>query len=417
MPPPPPPKAPVWLDSGVLIEIDKGKFPYAETTIRELQKDGHEVLLPPSVEHEFLRPAPSGKKWGAFTPADAVRREALLKRLGLHVDTMTNRVPLQQLRQWRDLGVKHGLSIPDADIVAQVRASAQARGVKNPVFLTKDGGGTVLAMRERGVLAVEFHQPSTTPKAPPPGGGTPPAPPGEPPPPPVGETPPVPASEPPPPVASKPPAPRVIEAPAPPAAEIPMPHPMPQAPPKPRVGFLRARATAFKVGVRMGLEEAVSAANLASLIPEIILGVSDRVAARQAIRGIQTKFLKEGFAKGVAAGAMGWTAEEVRLDLKNRITPFRVQGLEDPAGFLNRPYILQLAEAYENYAVDVGFQFSSSKDLSWKRGMQGKGFRILNRYGYQFRPAALFEYDFIDKLAWVLRPTTDAILEPAIRYN
>jgi hypothetical protein len=75
------------LDSGVLIEIDKGKFPYAETTIRELQKDGHEVLLPPSVEHEFLRPAPSGKKWGAFTPADAVRSEALLKRLGLHVDT------------------------------------------------------------------------------------------------------------------------------------------------------------------------------------------------------------------------------------------------------------------------------------------------------------------------------------------
>ena len=26
-------------------------------------------------------------------------------------------------------------------------------------------------------------------------------------------------------------------------------------------------------------------------------------------------------------------------------------------------------------------------------------------------------YDFIDKLAWVLRPTTDSILEPAIRYK
>ena len=59
----PTPTPPVWLDTGVLIEIDKRGFPYAETVINELKKDGHEVLLPPSVEHEFLRPAPSGKKW------------------------------------------------------------------------------------------------------------------------------------------------------------------------------------------------------------------------------------------------------------------------------------------------------------------------------------------------------------------
>lgn len=116
---------------------------------------------------------------------------------------------------------------------------------------------------------------------------------------------------------------------------------------------------------------------------------------------------------------MGWTEEEVNSTLKNRITPFRVQGLGDPAGLLNRTYVLQLAEIYENHAVEVGFQFSSSKTFSWKQHMRGNGFSVLHKYGYHFGedPAALFEYDFIDKLAWGLRPATDAIVGPAIRFE
>jgi hypothetical protein len=416
------------LDTGVLIEIDKRGFPYAETVINELKKDGHEVLLPPSVEHEFLRPAPSGKKWGAFTPTDAARREALLKRLGLEVDTMANRVPMKQLQQWRDLGIKHGLSIPDADIVAQVRASAQARGVRNPVFLTRDGGGTIHAMRERGVFAVEFTAPATTAIVPGPGNGTPPAPgsgtpqapgKGAPPAPGKGASP-APVSEAPAAPTTKAPPPPVSEVAPPSAGKIPMPNLVPKAPPEPRPSFFRARATAFKAGIRAGLEEAVSAANLASLIPEIILGVADKVAVHEAIRRIQTKFIKEGFAKGVAAGVMGWTEKEVADNLKNRITPFRVQGLGDPTATLTRSYILQLAEAYENYAVEIGYQFSSTKDFSWKQALRAKGLSVLKNYGYRFGrgdPEALFEYEFLDKLAWVLRPATDAMVGPAIRYN
>jgi hypothetical protein len=408
------------LDTGVLIEIDKRGFPYAETVIGELKKDGHEVLLPPSVEHEFLRPAPSGKKWGAFTPADAARREALLKRLGLEVDTMANRVPMKQLQQWRDLGVKHGLSIPDADIVAQVRASAQARGVRNPVFLTRDGGGTIHAMRERGVFAVEFTAPTTTAIVPGPGNGTPPGPGSGTPPVPGKGAPPAPGKGASPAPVSEAPAAPTTEAPPPATGKIPMPNLVPKAPPEPRPSFFRARATAFKAGVRAGLEEAVSAANLASLIPEIILGVADKIAVREAIRGIQTKFIKEGFAKGVAAGVMGWTEKEVEENLKNRITPFRVQDLGDPTGTLSRSYILQLAEAYENYAVEIGYQFSSTKDFSWKQALRAKGLSVLKNYGYRFGrgdPEALFEYEFLDKLAWVLRPATDAMVGPAIRYN
>jgi hypothetical protein len=343
---------------------------------------------------------------------------------------------MKQLQQWRDLGIKHGLSIPDADIVAQVRASAQARGVRNPVFLTRDGGGTIHAMRERGVFAVEFTAPATTAIVPGPGNGTPPAPGSGTPPPPGKGTPPAPGKGTPPapgkaaspapvseapagPMAEAPPPPVSEVAPA-PAGKIPMPNLVPKAPPAPRPSFFRARAAALKAGVRAGLEEAVSAANLASLIPEIILGVADKVAVRESIRRIQTKFIKEGFAKGVAAGVMGWTEKEVADNLKNRITPFRVQGLGDPTATLTRSYILQLAEAYENYAVEIGYQFSSTKDFSWKQALRAKGLSVLKNYGYRFGrgdPEALFEYEFLDKLAWVLRPATDAMVGPAIRYN
>ncbi|MCS3450460.1 MULTISPECIES: hypothetical protein [Bradyrhizobium] len=66
----------------------------------------------------------------------------------------------------------------------------------------------------------------------------------------------------------------------------------------------------------------------------------------------------------------------------------------------------------------IGFQFSSAKDLKWKREMVAKGSKILHQYGYYFGtdPQALFEYEFIDKLAWTLQPTTNAIVEPAIRH-
>ena len=51
--------------------------------------------------------------------------------------------------------------------------------------------------------------------------------------------------------------------------------------------------------------------------------------------------------------------------------------------------------------------------------MLHKGFPVLKRLGYYFgdNPEVLFEYDFLDKLAWVLSPTTDPIVEPAIQIE
>ena len=342
-------KPPVWLDANILINIEKGKMPGAEAEIAKLRKDGHEVLITKNVEREFLHG--QGMK-----PADTVRAQGVLDRLGVRVDTMANRVPMGQLRAWRDAAVRNGLSIPDADVVAQIRAGAQARNVRNPVFLTRDAGGTLLAMRRNGVMAVEFK---------------------------VQVPPPVHVSTP------KPPPP------------------------------VRPRMSAAKASLKAGIKGAFSAPSIASLIPDVILAIADRVAVRDAIRNIQTKFLKAGFAKGVAAGVMGWTEQEVESKLKNRVTAFRIQGLHDPAGFLKRSDIFKLAEGTENYGVDVGFLFSHPKSLDWKRNMRAKGLSVLQKYGYHFGedPAALFEFEFIDKLAWVLSPTTNAIVEPAIRFN
>jgi hypothetical protein len=190
--------------------------------------------------------------------------------------------------------------------------------------------------------------------------------------------------------------------------------PAPKVPPL-EGGF----GTAFKSGFMEGLKGAFSPEGIASMIPEVVLAIADRVALRDAIRAIETKFAKEGFAKGFAAGVTGWTEEEVGSNLKHRVTPFRVQGLQDPAGFLTLTVILQLAEAYESYAVDLGFRFSSSKTLKWKSDMLATGFTVLAKYGYHFGddPQGLFEYGFIDKLGWVLRTTTDPIVDQAIERS
>jgi len=207
------------------------------------------------------------------------------------------------------------------------------------------------------------------------------------------------------------------------AADPPGPQPEVPAPIPPGAlaedGILGAIKEGLKAGLREVLRPEFIAENIGALIPDLTLEYADRVATQAAIRTIESKFIKEGFAKGVAAGVMGWTEQEVQSNLMNRVTNFRVQGLADPARTLTMDYILKLAEFCENYAVDVGYYFSFPQTLQWKHDMQAKGFEVLHKYGYYFGtdPQALFEYNFIDKLAWVLRPTTDSIVEPAIRFN
>jgi len=186
----------------------------------------------------------------------------------------------------------------------------------------------------------------------------------------------------------------------------------------PRIGS--PKIGGFRAGFKAGLASAFSPLNLAALTAEIILAVADREAAKEAIRNIQTKYLREGFARGVAAGVMGWTNEEVQLNLKYHVRVENLQAMHDPGGILTRSDMFQLAEACDNYGVDVGFDYSSHRPNDWKLSMVKKGFAMLlergvTKYQRTEDPAVLFELEFIDNLAWVLRPTADTLV--TIRFS
>jgi hypothetical protein len=205
-----------------------------------------------------------------------------------------------------------------------------------------------------------------------------------------------------------------------PEVEVPLLKPEVVVPKSGGIGSGRMYLQAAKNGFKAGLKSLLSAETFVGAAAILFLAYADKVAAEDAIRKIQIKFIKEGFAKGVAAGVMGWTEEEVASNAMNRVTAFRVEGLEDPAGYLSRTYILNLAGIYENYAVGVGYYFFFSQPPQWQQKMRVEGFARLKQFGYD-RPVRdddeLFEYKFIANLAWALHWHTNRIVEPAIRFG
>ncbi len=183
------------------------------------------------------------------------------------------------------------------------------------------------------------------------------------------------------------------------------------------VSRVRPRFIAARSAFRSGFIGAFSAANLASMIPDVILIFADRAAAMDAIKNIQIKFLKAGFGRGVAAGLMEFTEDEVALNLMNKVTNFRVQGMGDAAGLLTLTYIFQLAENTENFAVEIGYLYCSTKSGDWKKELRAKGLDTLSKQGYPLATIDLFDFPFINELAYVIRFTTDAIVAPAIRFT
>jgi len=188
--------------------------------------------------------------------------------------------------------------------------------------------------------------------------------------------------------------------------------PPPVTAPKPELG----RWGGAKLGLKQAFTPKNIAGGLVAEIPMIVLHFADRAAASEASRHIQVKFAKEGYGKGIAAAVMGWTADEVGSKLMNHVTSYRVRGLGDAAGHLGAAYIFQLAQAYENYGVAVGYEFARAQTLDWLGGLRTRGFEALLSRGYRFAddPALLFEYEFIDKLAYVLRSVTDPMADAAI---
>jgi hypothetical protein len=361
-----PPKQGFWIDNNVLVKIDVGRSARATAAEKSLgqaveerlfclQNEGHEILFTPRVKFEFLS-------------ARTQTREPLLKSLNFTEDSLVVRTPRKTIWAWAEEGREAGLSALDADVIAQVKAGALARDVTNPNFLTMDLKG-LLRMRQRGVNAISFENPA------------------------MAELPTVP--------------------------EIPTPKlPPPEVPigVVTEEGFLEAAKTGFKSGLKGSL---LNSETIIGVAATLLLLYADNVAYHEAIRNTETKFLKDGFARGVAAEVMTWTEYELKTELMNRVTNFRLKGLADPAGLLKMGDMFRLAQSYENYSIGVGYYYSDSQSRQWKQAMRGLGAQILSQYGYHFGrdPQALFEYDFIEKLAWVLQPTTDAIIKPHLTHK
>jgi hypothetical protein len=189
-------------------------------------------------------------------------------------------------------------------------------------------------------------------------------------------------------------------------------------PAPPKSGSAPPRLTTAKA-FKAGIKGAFSAPAIAAAIPMSVLQIADKFAARDAKRKIITKFIKEGFAKGFAACLQGWTRTEMESGLMNRVNVIRIRELGDAAGSLSQTYILQLAEAYENYAVRVGYEYVYAKSLEWKSEMRDKAFLAFVHRGYAMPSTddGLFEFEHIRKLAFVIHHTTDAIVGPAIQFN
>ncbi|NJN46966.1 MAG: hypothetical protein HC808_11375 [Candidatus Competibacteraceae bacterium] len=348
--------ATVWFDTSTLIDIESGSLKGGLDELARMQKDGFRMLLPKHVETEFLF-----SKAGA---ANMARRQAFLQRFGFQVDNIASQVPLAQVRAWTEQATAAGLGHGDAKMVAHVRASAHVRNIRNPVLLTQNTKD-IAKMQGQGVKALKFEPVPLKPKMRVAvhggGGGT-----------------------------------------------------KPKTKITPATG-VPTRGAMFKAG----LKGAFSAASIASMIPDVILAIADRAAAKDALRNIQVKFIKAGFARGVAAGIMHWTEAELDANSKNRMTSFRLQGMGDAAGMLKQSDMFKLAEAVENYAVDIGYAYAGTRDPAWKNELRDKGFAFLRNTRYYFGndPEALFEFEFIDKLAWAIHESTDAIIGPAIKFD
>lgn len=180
--------------------------------------------------------------------------------------------------------------------------------------------------------------------------------------------------------------------------------------------FFRFDMGAFQAGAKASLRAIFSLDNILFEIALKILEIADKAAAEKAIVSIQVRFLKEGFAKGVAGGCLGWSDERVVSNLFNKMTPYRVQDMMDPGGLLPRSLILKLAEASENMGVLAGYNYARGRSPQWREGLRIFAASMLERQGWRFT-SSTDPYYFVDKYAWVLRFQTNPIAEGLMRFE
>jgi hypothetical protein len=188
------PKDPIWVDTCTIVNISKGDFAL-ELELQELRSQGHELLIVPAVRHELfqgnpLTASPKRPQWQQVPrAADQIEVARVANRLGIKADLSTNVTTMQSRvrRTWQDHLPRHAddrsvsrfvdvISQSDSQVLAQVKISAEARGVSNPVIFTAEEGGKAMVTQAHlyGVTSMtrKTPKPPSAPKPPkPPAGG------------------------------------------------------------------------------------------------------------------------------------------------------------------------------------------------------------------------------------------------------
>ena len=372
----------VMVDTSVFGALNRANSGARVAKILKELQGSNELVVPRAAYTEILK-----------TPGDALRNAQLQQiqdfQMKIQPD-VAHADYVEVYKQWSELGSRQaGVGYTDMKVIADVRAYAKLNPTENVEFFTvekmvnnKAGIESTYGVKFSAKCSFEAN---------------------------VGE------------IVPYDPVALGVRPPAPPAPAAPdLPPPVPETPlPNPGVGSTETFMSAGKAGLVQGLKGLLSAETAVGVAATVFMAACDMAAMKDAVRRIQTKFIKEGFAKGVAAGAMGWTDSEVASNALYRVTNFRVQGLADPGGYLTMSYILKLAETVENYAVGIGYYFAAAKSLQWKKDWCAKGFGLLAKYGYNFGDDddVLFTYEVLSKVAWAMRADSDAIVAPAIRFS
>ena len=135
---------PVWLDTCALDNALKGNAAI-NRQLSEYRRAGRRLLIIQQSEIEMLYgniyTLKKGKDYLKQVPSPEFREKMRtgLKKIGVEIDTKWRQIPASEVDSWVSIG-EGNVSISDRKVLAQVKASATARGIANPEILTAEQG-------------------------------------------------------------------------------------------------------------------------------------------------------------------------------------------------------------------------------------------------------------------------------------
>lgn len=140
---------PVWLDTCAVDNALKGNAAINKQ-LSEYRRAGRRLLVIQQTEIEMLYgniyTLKKGKDFLKQVPSPEFREKMRtgLQKIGVEIDTKWREVPASEYENWVSIG-EENVSISDRKVLAQVRASAKARGIANPEILTAEVGAKAMA--------------------------------------------------------------------------------------------------------------------------------------------------------------------------------------------------------------------------------------------------------------------------------